>query len=240
MKLQEKVVIITGASGGIGLETANILAAEGAKLVLAARNQEKLAQVATRLTTPNIIVPTDITRQADCRALAQAAVDAFGRIDILVNNAGDGPPASLLETTEEIWDVTIDVCLKGTYLMSQAVVAVMLKQGSGAIVNISSVAGKAGVADRSAYCAAKWGVQGFSEALRAELGPQNIRIYTLCPGPVATPWWGHINAAQPAEVLGRMIQPPEVAEGVRWLLTQPERIQIDELVIKPSQNPWTG
>ncbi len=243
MKLENKVVVVTGASSGIGVEVAGVLAAEGAKIVLAARSMDKLETVAADLAatgTSTIVVPTDVTREADCRALVKATVDAFGTIDVLVNNAGDGPPASLLDTTEEIWDRTIDVCLKGVYLMTRAVVGHMLENRGGSIVNISSVAGKAGFGNRSAYCAAKWGVQGFSEAIRAELDDQGIRVHLVCPGAVATSWWGRTIEAQPDEVLQRMIRPEEVAEAVRWVLTQPDRLQIDEVVIKTHRSPWQG
>jgi len=243
VELRDKVVIITGASSGIGAETARVLAAEGAKLVLAARSMARLEQVATELAETGVatmVVPTDVTRAADCQAVVQATVDAFGTVDVVINNAGDGPPASLLETTEEIWDRTVDVCLKGVFLMSRAAVAVMQKNKRGTIVNISSVAGKAGFKNRSAYCAAKWGVHGFSEALRAELDALNIRVHLVCPGPVATPWWGRTNETQPEAVLQRMVQPEEVAEAVRWVLTQPARLQIDEVVVKTHRSPWEG
>ena len=102
------------------------------------------------------------------------------------------------------------------------------------------MAGKGGYENRSAYCAAKWGVHGFSEALRTELGDRNIRVHLVCPGSVATPWWGQSNAPQPQAVLDRMIRPEEVAEAVRWVLTQPERLQIDEVVINTNRSPWEG
>ena len=242
MELQDKAVIVTGASSGIGLEIVKMLAAAGAKIALAARSMDKLEKAAIDLTATGasaIIVPTDVTREVDCRALVQATQDAFGRIDVLVNNAGFAPPASIQETTEEIWDATVDVCLKGVYLMTRAALPVMLDQnGGGTIVNISSVAGKHGYENRSAYCAAKWGVHGFTEALRAELVDQNIRFHLICPATVATPWWDTNSNSQPDEVLARMIQPEEVAEAVRWVLTQPDRLQIDEIVVNTSRSPW--
>ena len=241
MELDNKVVIVTGASSGIGLEIVKVLAAEGANIALAARSMNKLEQAAAELAgsgTSTIAVPTDITRQADCQALVKATAEAFGTIDVLVNNAGYAPPASLLDTTEEIWDATHNVCLKGVYLMTRAVMPIMLDQGGGTIVNISSMAGKWGYENRSAYCAAKWGLHGFTEALRVELGDQHIRTHLVCPGAVATPWWDHVDNAQPDEVLQHMVRPEEVAQTVRWLLTQPERVQIDEVVIRPFRHPW--
>jgi NADP-dependent 3-hydroxy acid dehydrogenase YdfG len=241
MELKDKAVIITGASSGIGLEIAKSMAAAGARLALAARSMEKLERETADLAAvgvTTIAVPTDVTRESDCRALVRATVDAFGQIDVLINNAGYAPPASLLDTSEELWDATLNVCLKGVYLMTRAALPTMLKQGGGSIVNISSVAGKVGVANRAAYCAAKWGVHGFTEALRAEVGHQNIRAYLICPGPVATPWWTNVGSPQADEVRQHMLRPEEVAEAVHWVLTKPERIKIEEVVIKPGRNPW--
>lgn len=241
MELQNKAVIITGASSGIGLEIARTLAAEGARLALAARSMDKLESAAAELAAtgaPLIVVPTDVTREADCQALVRATVDAFGAVDVLVNNAGYAPPASLLDTSEEIWDSTIDICLKGVYLMTRAAMAMMLEQDRGTVVNISSNAGKYGYENRSAYCAAKWGVHGFTEALRVELAGRNIRFHLICPGAVGTSWWETVNNPQPEEVKRKMIRPEEVAEAVRWVLTQPERLQIDEVVLKTYRSPW--
>lgn len=243
MDLRDKVVIITGASSGIGAEIARTLAAEGAAVVLAARTMSKLERVAAELAATGaatMALPTDVTRETDCQALVSAVVDAFGRLDVLVNNAGYAPPASLPDTTEAIWDATIDSCLKGVFLMTRAVVPHMLENGGGTVVNISSVAGKAGFENRTAYCAAKWGVHGFTEALRAELGRQNIRAHLICPAAVATPWWDTANNPQPLDVLDKMIKPEEVAEAVCWVLTQPDRLQIDEVVLKLHRSPWAG
>lgn len=241
MELKNKTIIITGASSGIGLEIARTLAVEGARLVLAARSMDKLENTAAELAAtgaPLIVVPTDVTRQEDCRALVHATVDAFGAVDVLINSAGYAPPASLLDTTEEIWDATLNSCLKGVYLMTRAAVSVMLEQGGGTVVNISSNAGKYGYENRSAYCAAKWGLHGFTEALRVELSSRNIRFHLICPGAVATPWWETNHNPQSEAIKHKMIQPGEVAEAVRWALAQPERLQIDEIVLKTRRSPW--
>ncbi|HSH01010.1 MAG TPA: SDR family oxidoreductase [Anaerolineae bacterium] len=241
MNLQDKVVVVTGASSGIGIEIARALGGERMSLVLAARRAEKLEDVAEELAelgVPIEVIATDVTREAECEALVATTLATYGRLDVLVNNAGYGPPAPLLELDEALWDVTIDTCLKGVYLMTRAVMPTMLAQGGGAVVNISSVAGKEGFARRTAYCAAKWGLHGFTAALRAELGEQNIRAHLICPGAVATPWWEKANDEQPDEVMEKMIQPAEVAEAVRWVLTQPERLQIDEVVVRTYRSPW--
>jgi NADP-dependent 3-hydroxy acid dehydrogenase YdfG len=244
MELQNKAVIVTGASSGIGLEIVRTLARAGARVVLAARSIEKLEKAAMELAATGataLVVPTDVTRAADCQALIRAAQDTFGQIDVLINNAGFAPPAAILETTEEIWDATLNVCLKGVYLMTRAALPVMLGQTEGGtVINISSVAGKYGYENLSAYCAAKWGLHGFTEALRAELSGQNIYFHLICPAGVATPWWATRHDPQPDEVMAGMIQPQEVAEAVRWVLSQPDRLQIDEVVIKHRRSPWAS
>ncbi|MEO1444614.1 MAG: SDR family oxidoreductase, partial [Chloroflexota bacterium] len=134
MNITNKAIIITGASGGIGQETARILAKSGAKLMLTARRENVLQQLQSELTDAGataIIHTGDVTVEADCRAIVAATVEAFGTVDVLVNNAGYGPPVSLLETTEEIWDATIDSCLKSAYLMTRAAVPHMLENGGG-------------------------------------------------------------------------------------------------------------
>lgn len=238
--IKDKVIVITGASGGIGTEIARVLAASKAKLVLTARREEKLNAMQTELSSTDAevtIVAGDVTREADCQGIAQAAMDAYGRIDVLINNAGYGPPGLLLETDEALWDATIDSCLKSVYLMTRAVVPAMLNAGSGTILQISSMAAKGGYAYRTAYCAAKWGVQGFTAALRDELSDQGIMLHTINPGPVATPWWQTVGDAQPQEVMDRMIRPEDVAEAVRWVLAQSDRVRIDEIMVQPKQNP---
>lgn len=240
MSLTDKVVIITGASSGIGAAIAELLAQDGVKLVLTGRNAERLQAVTDKLETPVHSVIADVTQQVDCERVVAEAVEQFGTVDVLVNNAGYGPPASLMDMTEDIWDVTLDTCLKGVYLMTQAAVRVMLENGGGSVVQISSVAGKNGYADRTAYCAAKWGVQGFTAALRDELGGQGIRAHTINPGAVATPWWSTSNDAQSDEIMEKMIYPEEVAEAVRYVLVQPERIMIEEVVVKTNGSPWAG
>lgn len=238
MTLQDQVVILTGASGGIGAAIANTLSDAGAKLVLTGRNPERLAAVAGGLTGAVHTVIADVTVELDCQRVVTEAVQQFGTVNVLVNNAGYGPPAPLLETTEDLWDVTIDSCLKGVFFMTKAALPPMLDQGAGFIVQISSVAGVSGYANRTAYCAAKWGVQGFTAALRDEHGKHGIRATTINPGAVATPWWGNTSDPQPDAVLERMIQPEEVAQAVHYVLTQPPRISVNQVVIRTTGNPW--
>ncbi|NDJ61939.1 MAG: SDR family oxidoreductase [Chloroflexi bacterium] len=243
MDLHNKVVIITGASSGIGLEIARVLAASGARLLLSARRADKLLAAQTDLQAAGAEVAYhvgDVTSEADCRAIVGAAVGAFGTVDVLVNNAGWGPPKPLLELDEDFWDKTLNACLKSVYLMTRAALPTMLEKGGGTIVQISSVAGKHGYAERAAYCAAKWGVQGFTESLKDEFGDQGIRAHVINPGAVATPWWENTDDAQTDEVMARMIPVGAVAEAVRWVLSQPDMVQIDEVVMRTFRSPWAG
>jgi NADP-dependent 3-hydroxy acid dehydrogenase YdfG len=243
MQLEGTSIIVTGASGGIGSAIARALAAQGARLVLTGRREDPLAALRDDIVGSGgtaVIVAGDITVATTSHTVTKAALQAFGRIDILVNNAGYAPPAPLLQTSEEIWDNTIDSCLKSVFLMTRAVLPAMLKQGAGRIVQISSVTGKKGYTNRSAYCAAKWGVQGFTAALREEVGSQGIRTHVINPSAVATDWWDTTSNSQPPEVLGRMLQVDDVARAVVWVLTQPDHVKIDEIVVDLQRSPWEG
>lgn len=242
MQLEHKVAIVTGASSGIGVAIARELAAHGTHLMITARREDKLNVLREELVKNGVevaVCPGDVTVEADCRTIINTTVETFGTIDILINNAGYGPPASLLDTDEDLWDSTIDSCLKSVYLMTRAALPTMLARSSGTIVQISSVAGKYGFNNRTAYCAAKWGVQGFTEALRVELGSNGIHVFTINPAAVATPWWETGNDPQPPEIMERMLQPEDIAEAVRWGLTQPEHIQLNDIELNTYRSPWT-
>lgn len=241
MKLAGKTAIVTGASSGIGIAIAQAFAADGARLVLTARREDRLNTVREEIVAAGgdaVVVAGDITQAATAASVTAAALKAYGGIDILVNNAGYAPPVNLVDMNEEIWDTTLDVCLKSVYLMTHAVLPTMLESGGGRIVQVSSVAGKHGYATRTAYCAAKWGIQGFSAALRDEVGDQGVRVHIVNPGPVGTEWWSTNDDAQTQEVLDRMIRVDDVARAVVYMLTQPENIQIDEVVVNTQRSPW--
>lgn len=243
MDLSGKTAIVTGASSGIGAEIARRFTDAGAKVTLTARREAKLTALRDEIIEAGggaIVVPGDITKEETAQQVVDQTLEAFGGIDILVNNAGYGPPGSLLETDTEMWDATVDSCLKSVYLMTRAVLPTLLEAGGGRVVQVSSVAGKNGYANRTAYCAAKWGVQGFSEALRKEIEGSGVRVHTVNPAAVATEWWGKTNDAQAEQVMEQMIQPEEIAEAIVWLLRQPERLQIDEVVVQTYRSPWEG
>ena len=241
MDLDETVTILTGASGGIGRAIAHHLAGHRGRVVLVARRPEPLTELAEAVMAHGVEAATvagDVADGDTAQAAVDAAVRRFGRIDTLVNAAGFGPPRPLLELTKPTWDATIDSCLTGVFLMTRAVLPTMLAAGRGRIVNVSSIAGKVAEANRTAYCAAKWGLQGFSLALSHELGDTGVRVHVLNPAAVATGWWDTTGDPQPAPVLDRMMTPDDVARTLMWTLTQPDHVQIDEVVLRNATSPW--
>lgn len=241
MNVDDAVTIVTGASRGIGRAIALALAQRRGRIVAIARRPDLLAETVEVIVAHGgqaTTVVGDIAEEETSRAAVDAALRDFGRIDMLVNAAGFGPPMPLVELTKDVWDATIDSCLTGLYVMTRAVLPTMLAAGTGRIVNVSSIAGKGAEANRTAYCAAKWGVQGFSLALRDELADTGVRLHVLNPASVATDWWVTSGDPQPAVALDRMLTPDDVADTLMWILGQPDHVQIDEVVVDNAVNPW--
>jgi 3-oxoacyl-[acyl-carrier protein] reductase len=243
MKLEGKVAIVTGASRGMGLAIARLLAAEGVPVALVARKEGPLQRAADEITEHGgraLVVPADVRSQEDTEAMARSVRNRWGRIDVLVNSAFWGPPASLEKTTEEFWDRTLDTTLKGPFLCARAVTPAMKAQGSGRIVNIGSLAGKIGEDNRTAYCAAKWGLEGLSAALSVELLAYNIHVHLISPAATDTPWWTESAGELSPETRARMIPPDTIAGAVRWVLTQPDQVHIPDVPVYNFRNPFEG
>ena len=243
MNVDGAVTIVTGASGGIGRAIAVALADRNGRVVVVARRADPLGEVAREIVDRGgqaAIVTGDVADEATAAAAVEAANSQFGDVRILVNAAGFGPPKPLLELTKELWDATIESCLTGLYVMTRAVLPAMLANGAGRIVNVSSVAGKGAEANRTAYCAAKWGVEGFSASLRHELAGTGVRLHVLNPASVATDWWASSGDPQPPTVLDRMLAVRDVADALMWILAQPDRVQIDDIGIHNAVNPWNA
>jgi len=189
-RLDGKVAVITGANSGIGKVTAELFAKEGAAVVLVARREEKLLEVKERITKAGgraLSVPGDVTSPADCRNVFEQAVNAFGKVDILVNNAGIvDNHTQTLRTTDELWDRVIAINLTGTFLFCREALRYMTKTGTGAIVNVSSIAGVFGNGG-AAYSASKYGVIGLTKNIAIQYSGTGIRCNAVCPGPTPTP-----------------------------------------------------
>lgn len=186
-KLDGKVAVITGASRGIGKQIALDFAAHGAKVVMAARGSERLDNAVAEVTAAGgtaLGVQTDVGKVAECKNLIDAAADAFGTVDVLVNNAAISGPSKMLRDVEPAeWQEVIDVNLTGTWACIHYAVGHMMDQKSGSIVNIGAFNGKYPMVKRSPYAASKLGIVGIMKGLAVELGPYNIRVNTVSPGP---------------------------------------------------------
>lgn len=189
MKLEGKRAVITGGGRGIGAAVAQILAAEGAAVVVSARSKDQIEGIAQELSRQGHqaeAVVCDVTRPEDVEKLARESVDLLGGVDILVNNAGIATSAPLKAVTLEQWNRIFAVNVTGTFLCTQAFLPAMLERGWGRVVNVASVAGKMGAPYISTYAASKHAVIGFTRALAAEVAPKGVTVNAVCPGYVAT------------------------------------------------------
>ncbi|MDU8923322.1 SDR family oxidoreductase [Pasteurellaceae bacterium LIM206] len=245
--IQNKVVIITGASSGLGEATARHLAGLGAKLVLAARRLDRLKKLVADIQAQGgdaIAVAMDVSKQADVANVAEQALVKFGRIDVLVNNAGIMPMSPLASLKVDEWDKMIDVNIKGVLYGIAAVLPTMQAQKSGHIINLSSVAGlrvSAGVG--TVYSATKFAVKTISEGLRMEVVNDNIRVTTLYPGAVESEL-KHGSTDQTAReameafYAANEIPADSVARAVAFALEQPADVAINEITIRPTRQEF--
>lgn len=224
-RLSQKVAIITGAAQGIGFATARKFATEGASVIMVDMNDTSLTAAKATLAAEGLTVDTsvtDVTDRTQIDALIASVKTKYGRIDVLVNNAGITRDARLINMTEAQFDQVISVNLKAVFNCTQAVAPTMLEQGSGVILNASSVVGLYGNFGQTNYAASKYGVIGFTTTWARELGPKGIRVNAVCPGFVDTP----ILATVPEKVLDtmkgqcwqrRLGQPEEIANAYAFL-----------------------
>lgn len=240
--MQDKVIVITGASSGLGEATARLLAAQGARVVLGARRSERIEALAAELRTNGaqaLAVTTDVTDAAQVQALVDAAVQAFGRIDVMLNNAGLMPHSPLERRKIADWDRMIDVNLKGVLYGIAAALPAMQAQKSGHIINVSSVAGHKVRPGSAVYAATKHAVLALSEGLRQEVKPWNIRTTVISPGAVATELPDSITEPDIAEAVHqfyRIAIPAEsFARMVAFAIGQPDDVDINEILFRPTR-----
>lgn len=222
-----KVAIVTGGSFGIGKATAIAFAKRGAKVVIADWVEDPATLKAiTDAGGTAIFVKCDVSKNSDVAEMINQAVKAYGRLDFAVNNAGiEGTTAPTHECTEENWDKTIGVNLKGVWLCMKHEIPQMLKQGNGSIVNIASIAGLVGFPGLPAYVSSKHAVVGLTKTVALENAKQGIRVNAVCPGVIKTPMVDRVTGKdktvekkyEDMEPIGRMGQPEEVAEAILWL-----------------------
>jgi NADP-dependent 3-hydroxy acid dehydrogenase YdfG len=241
--IQNKVVVITGASSGLGEETARHLAQAGARVVLGARRIERLEALAHELRLdPAAIQKTDVTDRAQVQSLVDRAVALHGRVDVLLNNAGLMPSSMLDKLKIDEWDRMIDVNVKGVLYGIAAVLPQMQKQMAGHIINVSSVAGHKVGPGGAVYAGTKWAVRAISEGLRQEVKPWNIRTTIVSPGAVATELTGTITdpdvAAGMAKTYEKAIAPSAFARVVEFAISQPEDVDINEVLFRPTSQAY--
>jgi NADP-dependent 3-hydroxy acid dehydrogenase YdfG/uncharacterized protein YciI len=242
-KLEGKVALVTGASSGIGEATAIALAREGAHVGLAARRIERLDALVERLAAEGrtaVSLAADVSQETDARSLAQRVEKRFGKLDIVVNSAGIMLLSPILEATADEWRRMIDLNLLGLMHVTQAALPLMKRAGGGHIVNVASLAGRIANPNASAYAATKFGVVGFSEAVRREVYKDDIRVTVIEPGVVSTELGEHIeNAAMKAGLRDRVaamdpLQAEDVAAAVLYAVTQPARANVNEILLRPT------
>ncbi len=226
--LKNKVAVVTGGNSGIGRATALAFAREGAKVVVAARNEQKGVETIEAIRAQGgeaVFVQVDVSRSADVERMVATAVDRFGGLDCAVNNAAIEGQKGFLDWTEAEWDETVDINLKGVWLCMQREITAMLTRGGGTIVNISSVAGLIGFPMHAPYVAAKHGVLGLTKTASLEFASRGVRVNTVCPGTILTPMLeqGFANNPENAQLavnmtpMGRLGRPEELAAAAVWL-----------------------
>ena len=240
---QSKVILITGASSGIGEGTARLLAAQGHRLVIGARRTDRLVALTESLQESGGIVryrELDVTSAEDVAAFARFALDAFGRIDVLINNAGVMPlsPLNALKVSE--WNRMIDVNIRGVLHGIAAVLPTMEQQGQGQIINISSIGGLSVSPTAAVYCATKFAVRAISDGLRQET--DKVRVTVVCPGVVESELADSISddtARSAMQEFRRIaITPDAIARAIAYAVEQPADVDVSEIVVRPTASPY--
>lgn len=242
MKLKDKVVIVTGASSGIGEATAIALAKEGAKVVLAARRMNRIADIEKKIVAEGgeaMSVSVDVSIKDQVDTLVQQTKERFGRVDILVNNAGVMLLSYLDKSKVEEWEKMIDVNIKGVLYGINAVLPIFREQTSGHFINVSSVAGHGVFPSSAVYSGTKYAVRAISEGIRMELADMpGICSTIISPGAVATELTTHITDQDVMNMFSKRKMVPlkseDIANAIVYAATQPEYVDVNEILIRPS------
>jgi NAD(P)-dependent dehydrogenase (short-subunit alcohol dehydrogenase family) len=227
-RLEGKRAIVTGAGSGIGRAIALRLASEGASVVVSDVDQGAVETVASEIEGETVIRKTDVTRSGEVEALVETAVEAWGGLDVMVNNAGVGVAGTATNTSEEDYEMVMDVCLRGTFLGMKYAIPAIRDSGGGSVINMSSVAALVGITDRAVYSAAKGAILAITRAAAIDHVGENVRVNCIAPGTVDTPWIGRITAGyddpeearanmQARQPHGRFVTPEEIAAMAAYL-----------------------
>src|SRR3954452_24864437 len=238
-----KVVVITGASSGLGEATARYLAERGATVVLGARRAKRLQALVDEITKVGgqaAALVTDVTDPAQVQKLVDSAVEKYGRLDVILNNAGVMPHSPLERRRIDDWNRTIDINIKGVLYGIAAALPHMQRQKAGHIINVSSVAGHKVGKNNAVYAATKTAVRVLSEGLRQEVKPWNLRTTIISPGAVATELPNSITEADVAKGVGEFydeyaISPESFARAVGFAMSQPDDVDINEILFRPTR-----
>jgi len=244
LNVEKKVIVITGASSGIGEATAKLLAKHGATVVLGARRSDRLEAIAKEIRTAGGTAEyqtLDVTQRSQLEAIVQFAQSKFGRVDVLINNAGVMPLSALDQLKVDEWDRMIDVNIKGVLYGIAAVLPVMKAQKTGQIINLSSIGGHAVSPTAAVYCATKFAVGAISEGLRQEVGG-DIRVTVISPGVTESELADSISdeAAKKEMQEFRKISIPasSIARSILFAIEQPDDVDISEIIVRPTASPY--
>lgn len=239
-QLKDRVAIVTGASNGLGRAIAEVFAAEGAKVVLAARRKAVLDDVAAGITAKGgiaLAAPTDVTREDEVIALFKQAKDAYGRVDILVNNAGVPTSTPVEEMTLAYWQSVIDVNLTAVFLCSREAVKIMKAQGGGRIINMGSISARSSRPNSSAYTATKFAIDGFTRSLTQEGRAYGVVASVIHPGSTATGFTQGRPAGPGATPKDYVMAPEEVARVAVLMCSLPPEVNLFDATILPNHQP---
>ncbi|MGO5831222.1 SDR family oxidoreductase [Staphylococcus aureus] len=227
--LTDKIAVVTGAGSGIGEAIATLLHEEGAKVVLAGRNKDKLQNVANQLAQDSVkVVPTDVTNKEEVDELMKIAQQTFGGLDIVINSAGQMLSSKITDYQVDEWDSMIDVNIKGTLYTAQAALPTMLEQSSGHLINIASISDFEVTKSSTIYSATKAAVHTITQGLEKELAKTGVKVTSISPGMVDTAITAAYNPSD-----RKKLDPQDIAEAVLYALTQPKHVNVNEITVRP-------
>ena len=237
-EIRDKVIVITGASSGIGKATATMLAKKGAKVVVGARREEKLKAIVEKLISDGYTASyqvTDVTKRSDVESLVRYAISTYGKVDVIINNAGIMPLSYLEKLKVDEWEKMIDVNIKGVLYGIAAALPVMLKQGHGHIINTSSLSGHTADPSAAVYSGTKFAVRAISEGLRKEMDGR-VKVTVICPGITETELGQNITDSDSAAALKELrknsIPPEAIANAMVYAIEQPDHVDVSEIIVR--------